>query len=58
MNKENLKDKAIDSAPSILRLVLKALKYSKGGFDAQERQELGTELLALAISLLESAQED
>lgn len=51
----SLKETAIDSSPSILRLVIKALKYSKGGFDAEEKKELGEELLNLALVLLESA---
>lgn len=53
-----LKEKAIESTPSILRLVLKALAYSKGGFNSEEKKELGADLLELALVLLTEAAED
>lgn len=53
-----IKEKAIDSSPSILRLAIKTIKFSKGGFNAEEKAELGAELLALALVLLEAAAED
>jgi hypothetical protein len=53
-----LKETAVDSSPSIIRLAIKAIKYSKGGFDPWEKKELGEELLALALVLLEASLED
>ena len=37
----------------IVRLVAKAARYSKGGFSAEERRDLGVSLLELASAILE-----
>ncbi len=42
----------------IIRLVTKAIRYSKGGFTKQERRDLGLDLLELAASLLDDVLED
>lgn len=42
----------------ILRLVTKAVRYSKGGFTKAERRDLGLDLLELAASLLDDILED
>ena len=39
----------------IVRLVAKAARYSKGGFSAEERRDLGVSLLELASAILEEA---
>ena len=45
-------DRFIGLTPSLVRLVIKTIKYSKGGLDKEERQELGRDLLELAAEVL------
>lgn len=41
--------------PIAVRLAIKTLKFSKGGFSKEEKKELGEDLLELAIYLLEDS---
>ena len=38
--------------PRLLKLIIKTIKYSKGGLDKAERRELGEDLLLLAYEIL------
>ena len=38
-----------------VRLIVKTIKYSRGGLDKEERKELGQDLLELAYKVLEGA---
>jgi hypothetical protein len=40
-------------APSLVSLIWKVVKYSKGGLDKAERQELAGDLIELAYEILE-----
>ena len=42
----------------IIRLVTKAIRFSRGGFTKDERRQLGLDLLELAASLLDDILED
>jgi hypothetical protein len=42
----------IDLAPKAIRVALKAIKFARGGFSKEEKQELGEDLLELALELL------
>lgn len=44
--------------PHAVKLAIKTLKFAKGGFTKEEKQELGQDLLELAIFLLEDAVEE
>jgi hypothetical protein len=45
-------------APAIVRLGIKALRYSKDGFTKDEARELGQDLLLLALTVIDLAQEE
>ena len=38
--------------PQLVKLIIKTIKYSKGGLNKEERQELGEDLLMLAYEIL------
>jgi hypothetical protein len=50
-------EKLIDIAPQAIRLAIKMVKFSSGGFTTEEKKELGADLLALALVLLEQAKD-
>jgi hypothetical protein len=45
-------------APAIVRLCLKAIRFSKDGYTKDEAKELGEDLLVLALSVLQLIQEE
>ncbi len=51
-------EKIIDLAPKAIRVAVKAIRFSRGGFDDAEKKELGEDLLELALLLLTSLAED
>lgn len=53
-----MKDKVNVPVGRIIRLVTKAVRYSKGGFTKQERRDLGLDLLELAAALLDDILDD
>jgi len=42
----------IKLTPRLIKLIIKTIKYSKGGLDKDERRELGEDLLLLAYEIL------
>ena len=42
----------IKLTPRLIKLIIKTIKYSKGGLDREERRELGEDLLLLAYEIL------
>jgi|14_taG_2_1085336.scaffolds.fasta_scaffold114991_3 hypothetical protein len=42
----------IKLTPRLIKLIIKTIKYSKGGLDKDERRELGEDLLMLAYEIL------
>lgn len=51
--KSNLdKSEVLRLSPRIIKLLVKTIKYSKGGLDKRERAELGEDLLMLAYDVL------
>ena len=44
----------IKLTPELVKLIIKTIKYSKGGLDKEEREELGQDLLLLAYEVLDS----
>ena len=42
----------IKLTPRLIKLIIKTIKYSKGGLDKGERRELGEDLLLLAYEIL------
>jgi hypothetical protein len=46
------KEELIKLTPELVKLIVKTIKYSKGGLDKAERRELGRILLELAYQLL------
>lgn len=44
-------------AQEALRIAIKAIKFSKGGFDATEKKELADDLLTLAVMILQDIQD-
>ena len=46
------KEELIKLTPELVKLIVKTIKYSKGGLDKAERRELGFDLLELAYQLL------
>lgn len=42
----------IKLTPRLIKLIIKTIKYSKGGLDKAERRELGEDLLLLAYEIL------
>ena len=53
MKKEEAIDAAISFSPDLIKIVIKLIKFSKGGLSKAERQELGSDLLELAAKILE-----
>jgi len=49
---ESMNEGIIDLAPKAIRVAIKAIKFARGGFTADEKQELGSDLLELALELL------
>ena len=47
-----MKIKIDNIAQEALKLAIKAIRFSKGGFTNQEKKELADDLLALAILIL------
>lgn len=60
MARRNTKISAEDGAeiikltPQLIKLIVKTIKFSKGGLDKAEREELGEDLLQLAYNVLDS----
>tara|TARA_R100000951_G_scaffold151_1_gene703 strand:- start:173 stop:340 length:168 start_codon:yes stop_codon:yes gene_type:complete len=52
---EERKEDLIKLTPHLVRLIVKTIKYSRGGLDKEERKELGQDLLELAYKVLEGA---
>ncbi len=50
--KENAGEDLIKLTPRLIKLIIKTIKYSKGGLDKEERRELGEDLLLLAYEIL------
>ena len=48
-----IKNEVINLAPSAIRLAIKMIRFSRGGFDDDEKKELGSDLLDLALMLLQ-----
>jgi hypothetical protein len=46
------KEELINLTPKLVRLIVKTIKFSKGGLTKAERRELGTDLLELAYEVL------
>ncbi len=53
MSKEEKGERIIGLAPKLIKLIVKVVRYSKGGLSKEERQELGQDLLELAADVLE-----
>ena len=53
IKKEEAAEVAISHSPGLIRIVIKLIKFSKGGLSKAERQELGADLLDLAAKILE-----
>ncbi len=53
MGTEEKGERIIGLAPKLIKLIVKVIKYSKGGLTKEERQELGQDLLELAADVLE-----
>lgn len=51
------KQKWIDISPELIRLAIKIIKFSKGGFDKEEKTELAGDLMSIAVKILESVDE-
>ena len=45
-------EELIKLTPKLVKLIVKTIKYSKGGLNKAERRELGEDLLELAYQLL------
>jgi hypothetical protein len=45
-------EELIKLTPRLIKLIIKTIKYSKGGLDKEERRELGEDLLMLAYEVL------
>jgi|TARA_S200002703_G_C3613354_1_gene188340 hypothetical protein len=50
---KNREEIARKVAPSLVSLIWKVVKFSKGGLDKAERQELAGDLIELAYEILE-----
>jgi len=46
------KEELINLTPKLVKLIVKTIKYSKGGLNKEERRELGLDLLELAYEVL------
>lgn len=49
----NMNDSILNLTPEAVKLIAKLIKYSNGGFTAEEKHELIQDLLALALKILE-----
>jgi len=49
----NMNDNILNLTPEAVRLIAKLIRYSNGGFTAEEKHELIQDLLALALKILE-----
>ena len=47
-------EKLFDNAPDVLKLIAKLIRFRKGGYTKAEREELGEDLLDLALDILQS----
>jgi hypothetical protein len=45
-------EELIKLTPRLVKLIIKGIKFSKGGLNKEERQELGQDLLLLAYDVL------
>ena len=45
-------EELINITPKLVKLIVKTIKYSKGGLNKEERRELGLDLLELAYEVL------
>jgi hypothetical protein len=48
-----MNDSILNLTPEAVKLIAKLIKYSNGGFTAEEKHELIQDLLALALKILE-----
>ena len=46
-------EELITLTPELVRLLVKTIKYSRGGLTKEERQELGHDLMELAYGILD-----
>jgi len=46
------KEELINLTPKLVKLIVKTIKFSKGGLTKAERRELGLDLLELAYEVL------
>ncbi len=51
---DDRQEKLFATAPNLIKLIVKLVKFRKGGFTREERRELGEDLLDLAMSILSS----
>jgi hypothetical protein len=51
--REDRKEDLIKLSPGLIKLLIKTIKYSKGGLSKAERKELGNDLLELAFKVLD-----
>ena len=51
--KADRRDTLFASAPGLLAIIAKLIKFRKGGYSKAERQELGEDLLDLALEILQ-----
>jgi hypothetical protein len=49
----NMNPDILNLTPEAVKLIAKLIKYSNGGFTAEEKHELIQDLLALALKILE-----
>lgn len=49
----NMNQDILNLTPEAVRLIAKLIRYSNGGFTAEEKHELIQDLLALALKILE-----
>ena len=45
-------NEGIKLSPRLLKLIVKVIRYGKGGYSKEERQELASDLLELSVSVL------
>ena len=46
---------SISLSPRLIKLIVKVVKFSKGGFSKEERQELASDLLDLSVHVMTEA---
>ena len=51
--KEEKQEALIQISPRLVKLIIKTARYARGGLTKAERQELGSDLLELALAILE-----